>query len=127
MSYTADPAFDAAVHEDEQDARAMRNEAHQTQVEVNAARFVNAVMTRDLHDATGFTTRIEYGINYERVPGTVADMMVDALECGQQFEQGLVEQAQVIKLCAAKGDIDAVNYLNKLATAWATEHVEVAL
>ena len=128
MSYTADPAFDAAVHEDEQELRAMRNEAHQAQVEALADKFSTAFLKRALTDLTGFTTRPEFnGAHFDRVPSTVADMTMDAMECGQTIEEGIALVLAAVQLCARKGDVDALRAVAALSLAWATEHVEVAL
>lgn len=126
----AEYALDCAQDNSEAacDARAAREDARQAQVDAKAERFTGAFLGKMLSEITGFTFRNVYhgGGFVSKTPGTVADIAIDALECGMSAEEGISILLTALQLCARKGDVDALRAVGTLAQAWGTQQVESA-
>ena len=119
-----------------EDARQAEMEAYQDAqdrsaelIAKQADKFKTAFMGRCLADLTGFTTHVVItpAGGVKREPSTVADMAMDAMECGElSLDDGIAVLLTAVQLCARKGDVDALKAVGVLAMAWGTEYAGVS-
>lgn len=125
MGYSDTIALQAGMADE---ANQIKAEQRAVEIANQAERFTSAFLGQPLSEITGFTFRNVYhgGGFTTKTPGTVADIAIDALECGMSAEEGISILLTALQLCARKGDVDALRAVGTLAQAWGTQQVEAA-
>lgn len=127
MGYSDTIALQAGMADE---ANQIKAEQRAVEIANQAERFTSLFIGQPLSAYTGAMRRQYVGANiHTKVPQTVADMAMDAMECRMTIEQGIAALLAAVQLCARKGDkgdIDAMRCVGTLALAWGTQQVESA-